>query len=811
MSINLTIGVRAGWCLPILCLLTCSSAGEDSPSNILIENTTYRSLDCYRISTPNATYLLDKVGAGLARMIDRDGKDWLSFDPKEGSGAAGEYRGFPNAVYKEQGNYFHASNASTDPCITNVEHESADRVVISATSPTNHWGAEYTFTETACTFTLTKKPSGHNYWVLYEGTPGGVYDDSDWWMTKSHPEKQSLLKRHNGDIPGGSRGGEWIAFGDQASPRMLVLTNHQDDSFPDHFYPMEKKMTVFGFGRSGMTKHLSSVPQSFSIGFVESDDVEDAQRFSTAVIHQTKEHSENRPKVTTAKRFAQHALKQSGNVKAGEKLFHDRRTNCSTCHRIGAKGGKVGPDLSNVGGKFDRPHLIDSLLYPSRQIGYGYESTIIQTSDGKIVTGVAKETSDAHVHLLDANNESIKIAKANIELSRISDKSIMPDGLTDSLTVQEFTDLISFLETLGRGMGSPGGRISGPVGLPDDFELTTVASGLSGAVAMEIAPDGRVFICEQGGSLRVVENGVLLREPFVTIPVEMNWERGLIGVTVSPQFPDDAYVYVVYVSPDPYSHHRISRFRASGNVAVANSEEVLFRGDDQSKFGGKVPAGHQGGAIHFGPDGKLYIGIGEQTAGAPAQQLNALQGKILRLNPDGSIPDDNPFLESTRGKYRAIWAMGCRNPFTFAFGNGGSMMINDVGGKFEEINPGVSGANYGWPGIDHGKTDKRGITNPLHIYPQSSINGGDFCDAESWPSRYRGMYFFADFNQGWVRFIDPSSPEKSHEFVSGIRRPVDIRFAPNGDLYVLLRNAWIVDKNFEGGTGSLVRIAPIER
>jgi glucose/arabinose dehydrogenase len=301
----------------------------------------------------------------------------------------------------------------------------------------------------------------------------------------------------------------------------------------------------------------------------------------------------------------------------------------------------------------------------------------------------------------------------------------------------------------------------------------------------------------------------LLPEPFVTIPVEHNWERGLIGVTVSQDFPSDPYVYVVYVTDKPYTHHRVSRFRADGDVAVPGSEEILLRGDDQSKFGGNVPAGHQGGGIHFGNDGKLYIGIGEQTAGTPAQRFDALQGKLLRISPDGSMPSDNPFLDRTTGKYQSIWAMGCRNPFTFAVQKStGDIFINDVGGKYEEINRGRAGANYGWPTVDHGPTDRRGFENPLHIYPQASISGGDFAGAKlAWPKQFEGRYFFADFVHGWIKTIDPDSPAEAQDFAQGLRRPVDIRFAADGSLYVLLRNAWVVDGKFEGGTGALMRIS----
>lgn len=784
-------------------LVQVESARDESADNI----------DCYRIETPTATYFLDKVGAGLSSMVDRDGNDWIGFHPKPGSRAAGEYRGFPNAVFKESGSYFHARNSGTDPCVTKIEESSPDRVVISAVADNGLWAGRYTFTPTACTFTMTKMPQGHSYWVLYEGAPGGACDESDWWMTAADDRKHPLTENFDGDLSAGSGTGEWIAFGDKRQPRMLVLSHAQDDPHPDRFYQMEKSMTVFGFGRAGMKKYLGSVPESFSIGFVESTEPSAgaifAARHSQSEVKQTEESSRGEtgpPGDLDA--FEQFVLTHKGDAKAGGKLFHDPRTKCSQCHRVGKEGGQVGPDLSSIGGKFDRPHLIDSLLHPSRQIGYGYETTTVLTVDGKVINGIAKESDDTHLSLLVAEEKLVRIAKAEIEESRVSKISLMPEGLAKLLSKQEFTDLIAYLESLGPGDGKFGSGVSGPVKVPDGFKVTTIATGLSGAVAMEIAPDGRVFICEQGGTLRVVKDGKLLEQPFVTIPVEMNWERGLIGVTVAPDFPNHPYVYVVYVTDKPFTHHRISRFRAYGDVAVAGSEEILFRGDDQSKFGGNKPSGHQGGGIHFGPDGKLYVGLGEQTAGEPSQRMDALQGKILRLNPDGSIPSDNPFLNETTGKYQAIWAKGCRNPFTFAFSKTGDMLINDVGGKFEEINRGIAGANYGWPGVDHGPTDKAGITGPIHIYPQSSINGGDFCStSSSWPELYHGRYFFADFVHGWVKSIDPKDPKTSHQFLSGIRRPVDVRFGTDGSLYVLLRNAWVVDQKFVGSTGTLVKIS----
>lgn len=227
-------------------------------------------LACYKIETPAATYFLEKSGAGLSSMIDREGIDWLGFHPKKGSGAGGEYRGFPNAVHQQAGSYFHPKNAGTDPSITKVEYVGGARVTISAAADKGHWACRYDFYPKHCTFTMTKMPVDRKYWVLYEGTPGGQYDDTDWWMTSATKKKTPLTKTHEGDIPAP----EWIAFGDAKMKRSIVLVHHQDDEAPDRFYQMQKKMTVFGFGRKGIDKYLDSVPQSFSIAFVESTDHE---------------------------------------------------------------------------------------------------------------------------------------------------------------------------------------------------------------------------------------------------------------------------------------------------------------------------------------------------------------------------------------------------------------------------------------------------------------------------------------------------------------------------------------------------------
>lgn len=366
--------------------------------------------------------------------------------------------------------------------------------------------------------------------------------------------------------------------------------------------------------------------------------------------------------------------------------------------------------------------------------------------------------------------------------------------------------MAGFIVFCGIALQAAGGEV------PEGFVLERVADGITGATALAVAPDGRVFVAEQTGALRVVKNGALLAEPFVALKVDSYWERGLIGVALHPGFPEEPYVYVTAVLAEPYPHHRVLRFTAGGDAAVPGSERVLLEGDDQTRLGGSKPAGHQGGALRFGADGKLYVAIGDQTAGAPAQRLDTFQGKLLRINPDGSIPEDNPFFSKAQGKYRAIWALGLRNPFAFAVQPGtGRMYINDVGDAgWEEINEGAPGANYGWPKSE-GYVKDPAFRGPVHAYPHGvgkSITGGVFYHPPRahFPAAYAGKYFFLDYEAGWLKTLDPAQPLAAATFARRLPRPVDVAVGPDGALYVLNRSAWVKDEKFKPGTGSLVRI-----
>ncbi len=318
----------------------------------------------------------------------------------------------------------------------------------------------------------------------------------------------------------------------------------------------------------------------------------------------------------------------------------------------------------------------------------------------------------------------------------------------------------------------------------EGFEQTLVAAGLNAPTAMEFAPDGRLFVAEQAGRLRVVKNGVLLPNDFVTLNVANNSERGLLGIAFDPDFASNRFVYVYYTRTLPPIKNRVSRFTASRlnpDVAVPGSERVLL--DDIGSDAGN----HNGGAIHFGLDRKLYVAVGDGGADPTnSQSLATLSGKLLRINPDGSPPADNPFV-GVPGARAEIFALGLRNPYTFAVDpQTGTIHVNDVGqSTWEEINLGAPGANYGWPDCE-GPGCGAGFVDPIHAYSHAegrAITGGAFYRQSQFPSAYAGSYFFADYLGGWIRRLD--SANQVSDFWNPQNGPVDLKVGPDGALYYL--------------------------
>jgi len=323
-------------------------------------------------------------------------------------------------------------------------------------------------------------------------------------------------------------------------------------------------------------------------------------------------------------------------------------------------------------------------------------------------------------------------------------------------------------------------------------------TSLSGATSFVQAPDGRFFVALQGGDIRVVKAGALLGTAFHHVPTSANGERGLIGITLHPNFASNGFVYVHYTASTGGAHNRVSRLHAVGDVSDG-TESVLVDLPNLSSA-----TNHNGGAIHFGLDNKLYVGVGDNANSAKAPDLNDVFGKILRFNDDGSIPGDNPFCTTAATQRCAIWARGLRNPFTFAIQPvTGRIHLNDVGqNTWEEIDLGVPGASYGWPASEGPDDITSGVTAPVFSYKHSNtspagsgpggffvgfaIAGGAFYPSTgNFPAAFRGRYFFADYVSSWVAALDLANGNAAYAFASVGGSPVDMLVGVDGALYVL--------------------------
>ncbi len=374
------------------------------------------------------------------------------------------------------------------------------------------------------------------------------------------------------------------------------------------------------------------------------------------------------------------------------------------------------------------------------------------------------------------------------------------------------TIALASLASVGTLLGLPIGPAQGVANLPTGFTDSQVVSGLTNPTDMEFAPDGRLFVTEDAGKVRIAKpDGTLATFLDISTKIDSTGERGLLALTFDPGFATNGYVYLHYTRKATSTappHNRVVRVSASGDRAVAGSEKLIFRLGNQT-----TATDHQGGALDFN-NGKLFIATGdngrdplaEPVTQHVAQQLTNLFGKMLRINKDGTIPTNNPFYTTASGSNRAIWALGLRNPFKFAVQPGtDTIFVNDVGEKaWEEINHLRKGANYGWP-VHEGVANDPPYMDPIfaYVYGQGgdcAITGGVFYNPTTvlFPPEYEGDYFFADFCGGWIRSLDPATGQITG-FAGGLERPIDLEVSKTGELYYLAR----------GSTGSPASVGKI--
>lgn len=314
-------------------------------------------------------------------------------------------------------------------------------------------------------------------------------------------------------------------------------------------------------------------------------------------------------------------------------------------------------------------------------------------------------------------------------------------------------------------------------------------TGLNVPWEMAFAPDGRIFLTERTGRIRVIRDGLPQTEPWISLDVAAVGEGGLLGLALDPGFAGNRYLYVAYTyrAPGGNLQNRLVRLREDPATGRGVMDKVLLDGAAGNSI-------HDGGRVKFGPDGKLYWTLGEAGNPALAQDLSSLNGKILRINPDGTIPADNPFPGSP------VYSYGHRNPQGLAWQPVTGLLYETEhgpsGGIYgfgqDEVNYIEPGKNYGWP-VVHGGQSNAGMVDPIVQSGPSETwapTGATFVTGGPWDG---SLVFSGLLGQTLYRLqLDRTDPRKvtSFEkyFSNRFGRLRDAVQGPDGALYILTNN-----------------------
>jgi glucose/arabinose dehydrogenase len=376
------------------------------------------------------------------------------------------------------------------------------------------------------------------------------------------------------------------------------------------------------------------------------------------------------------------------------------------------------------------------------------------------------------------------------------------------------------------------------VSVPAGFQIQTVASGFSIPTSMVFAPDGRIFVGQKNGVVRVIKNGQVLATPVITLTdVNDYGDRGLEGIALDPNFAQNGYMYIAYTyentpgqNYDGNKTGRIVRVTVVGDTASLATKIVILGsvGGDAARPSCRnfattsdcIPSDsntHSMGALRFGPDGKLYAALGDGAGyitvdplALDAQDLNSLGGKIVRINTDGTAPADNPFYDGNPNSNRSkVWSLGHRNTFRFSFRPGDNkLFFGDVGwATWEEVDVGARGANYGWPcregfiATSYNCTPSSKATDPIYVFDHSSgtgsVIGGVIAPASTYPT-YAGNYIFGDYSNNVIKRMVLTSSDTSasvENFTSSdAGGPADFVLGPDNLIYYVALNAGEIRK-----------------
>ena len=335
-------------------------------------------------------------------------------------------------------------------------------------------------------------------------------------------------------------------------------------------------------------------------------------------------------------------------------------------------------------------------------------------------------------------------------------------------------------------------------------KVETVADNLTIPWSIDWISDEVILFTERNGNLRIIQDGKLLQEPLLSLGVG-GVEGGMLGVTVDPNFAENEYVYLYYTYNELLStSNKVVRYQVTDGTVT--EDRILIDG---------IPGGpfHDGGRIQFGPDGKLYITTGEAGNPVLSQDLNSLGGKILRINSDGTIPEDNPWQDSS------VYSIGHRNPQGIDWDESGNLIATEHGpsgwrgSAHDEVNLIIPGANYGWPDII-GDESMDGLQNPiLHTGDDTwAPSGIEFYSEDKIP-QWTGKFFVAALRGNHLHMIDfdmKNNKVISNEklFQDEFGRLRDVATGPDGYLYILTSNQ-DGRGNPENNDDRILRIVPM--
>ncbi len=291
------------------------------------------------------------------------------------------------------------------------------------------------------------------------------------------------------------------------------------------------------------------------------------------------------------------------------------------------------------------------------------------------------------------------------------------------------------------------------------LKVETVVENVEIVWSIVFAPDGRVFFAERPGRVRVIENGKLREKPFFTVPdVELSGESGLMGMVLHPDFKENHFVYLAYAYQNAEKDQTVKVVRYKENGETLVEPKIIIDAIPASQY-------HAGTRLRFGPDAKLYITTGDATKQARAQKMDSINGKTLRLNDDGSIPSDNPFVnqKDVRGE---IWSYGHRNAQGMDFQPETGLMFQTEHGPSiidgvslfkrtggDEVNIVERGKNYGWDKISHNMT-KKGMETPIiEFSPAVAPGSGMFYRGNLFPEFKNNFFFGALKGEMIVRLV----------------------------------------------------------